>query len=431
MSNYTSNIRTSVQNEWVIKRIVTSAVFFFGTEAGKTVMKHIVSTHEGELNSSEDIRKMFKIQPHVWAWFMDELINQGLVVREFNGLIGYHTAARSMTRPISADVLIKYVTIFEEGSKGGDSEARRPDRAAEDEFDADSLRAEYHKKIEAIRKASDEAVAEIEAKADEKRTLELTIKDASKPDAAPVVLSSVHKNMPDLLVRIECGINVFLVGPAGSGKTFGAEQVADALDLSFSFMSVGPQTTKSDVFGYMNATGDYVSTEFRRRFEEGGVFLFDEIDAAHPGVLTQINAALAGTSCAFPDGMVKKHADFRCIAAGNTFGTGPDRQYVGRQQMDAASIDRFDFLEWPYDETLELNIARSICETNADKWTTFIQAVRKSIQELGIRHVVSPRATINGLKLLKAGVPENKVRATALWKSLKPDEVTRILAKVA
>lgn len=247
---------------------------------------------------------------------------------------------------------------------------------------------------------------------------------------APRVVARAHMKLPALIARMRAGIHTYLVGPAGSGKTTAAEQAGKALGLQFSFMSVGPQTTKTDILGYMNATGNYVQTEFRKRFEHGGIFLFDEMDAGNPGVLTCVNAALANNACAFPDGMVERHEDFRCIAAGNTFGTGPDRQYVGRQEMDAASIDRFNFLEWPYDEGLELALAEALDKPRGADWCKYIQLVRVAVLELGLRHVVSPRATINGLKLLMGGVDREEVETTQLWKSLKPDEIKRIKAKM-
>jgi hypothetical protein len=36
-----------------------------------------------------------------------------------------------------------------------------------------------------------------------------------------------------------------------------------------------------------------------------------------------------------------KPSYFVCIAAANTFGTGADRQYVGRNQLDESTLDRF------------------------------------------------------------------------------------------
>ena len=90
-----------------------------------------------------------------------------------------------------------------------------------------------------------------------------------------------------------------------------------------------------------SAQGTIVSTEFRKAYENGGLFLFDEIDASMPGAILAFNAALANNFMDFPDKKVPRHKDFYCIAAANTFGSGADRQYVGRNQLDAASLDRF------------------------------------------------------------------------------------------
>ncbi len=83
-------------------------------------------------------------------------------------------------------------------------------------------------------------------------------------------------------------VPVWLYGEAGSGKSTAAEQMADELDLSFRSISLGPSTSKSDLMGYRDATGEYRSTAYRETYEDGGVFLFDEIDNAHPSVLTNI-----------------------------------------------------------------------------------------------------------------------------------------------
>lgn len=237
-------------------------------------------------------------------------------------------------------------------------------------------------------------------------------------------LPLVHRTFKQLLQRLDNGLNTYLVGPAGSGKTMAAEQAAQALGLKFGMMSVGPQTSKTDVFGYNSASGDYVTTVFRERFEKGGVFLFDEIDAAHPGVLTSINAALSGSVCAFPDGMVKKHKEFRCVAAGNTFGTGGNVQYVGRNQMDAASIDRFNFVVWDYDEGLELSIVEAFAKNEKEKhiakvWVGYVQKCREVCEVQKIKHVVSPRASIDGFKLIRAGVEVQEVVQSTIFKSNK------------
>ena len=114
----------------------------------------------------------------------------------------------------------------------------------------------------------------------------------------------------------------------------------------------------------------------------------------------------------FPDKRIKRHKNFYCIAAANTYGQGADRQYVGRNQLDAASIDRFIFIDWKYDETLERKLA------NNDKWVDYVQSIRRVIEKKEIRHIVSPRASFFGAKLLKNNLNRELVESSVLWKGL-------------
>ena len=119
----------------------------------------------------------------------------------------------------------------------------------------------------------------------------------------------------------------------------------------------------------------------------------------------------------FPDKRVQKHEKFYCIAAANTIGMGADRQYVGRNQLDAASLDRFVFLDWQYDENLEQELAGN------KTWTYKVQKIRKIVNEKKIRFVVSPRASIKGAQLLAAGFSESEMEEIVLWKGM--DEATK------
>lgn len=225
----------------------------------------------------------------------------------------------------------------------------------------------------------------------------------------------VHYLFEVVMTILRAGVNLFIVGPAGSGKTHAVEQAAEALGRDFYCQSVGGQTTMTHLLGYMNATGQYVSTAFRDAFEKGGVFLLDEMDAGNANVLTCLNAALSNNVCSFPDGMISKHKDFICVAAGNTFGIGSNRQYVGRNPLDAASLDRFAFLEWPYDEEMETELTESV------QWARRVQSIRWSLDQLKVQHIVSPRATLSGAKLLDAGLPQALVEELVIWKGMKQD----------
>lgn len=222
-----------------------------------------------------------------------------------------------------------------------------------------------------------------------------------------------HENFELLLKIVAAGQPVLMVGPAGTGKTAGAAAAANALDLSFYSISVGSQTSKSDLVGYMHAGGDYVPTQFRHAYEDGGVFLLDEADAGNSNVLILLNAALSNGYMAFPDKMVQAHKDFRMIATANTFGHGANRQYVGRNQLDAATLDRFTVLTWDIDPKVENAMAGT--GKDGKRWLEVVRAVRKRVvDELELRVVVSPRATLRGAQLLEAGLDFEAVLQVAL-----------------
>lgn len=285
------------------------------------------------------------------------------------------------------------------------------------------------------------APAAVEApKLDEDRVIELVKLHSAKPDHVtitvqsatprePVTLSDTprHALFPRVLRAIGAALNVLIVGPAGSGKTTIAEQVAEALSLPF-YMT-GAVDSPYKLLGFRDAQGRYEPTAFRRAFEHGGVFLFDEMDASSPSALLAFNAALANGYADFPDGMVKRHADFRVIAAANTYGAGRDRQYVGRNQLDAASRDRFVTLPMDYDARLERLLAGP--DQLAGAWCAFVQAARAASRTLKIQHVISPRATLQGAALLAAGESLDDTIDATLWRGLEAEQAAKISSQCA
>ena len=249
------------------------------------------------------------------------------------------------------------------------------------------------------------------------RPLEITIKD-QKPVK---IKEATHEAMPLVLKSIGARLPVFMVGEAGSGKTHLVEQVAKVLNLNFYCVSVCAQTTCSSLLGYMDANGKYVRSLFREAYEKGGVFLLDEIDNGNPNVLSVLNSAIANHVCSFPDSMVAKHPDFVLCASGNTYGHGANRKYVGRLEIDAATLDRFVFIEIGYDKKLE----RKICGNK--NYANLIQTIRERAEALQCRSIISPRASINGVKLLNAGVDLNTVLDTTVFKDMPEDIKRQIL----
>lgn len=253
------------------------------------------------------------------------------------------------------------------------------------------------------------------------RQVEIEVQD---PDGGLKKLGVQHKQFEDLLKVVSVRENVMMVGPTGSGKTYAAKACAEALDLDFHAISVGQQTSKVDLMGYMDENGNYVSTALRRVVEDGGVLLIDEIDSGNANVMTVLNAATANSICGFPDGMIKKHKDCVILAAANTYGRGADRQYVGRNQLDDATLDRFPPFEWDYDKKLEQAIASD------DQWTNKVQKIRRIINDKNIRHIVSPRASIKGAKFLAGGLAESKIMDMLIWKGMNSSTKESIVAEL-
>jgi cobaltochelatase CobS len=243
----------------------------------------------------------------------------------------------------------------------------------------------------------------------------------------------------DLVLRVcQCRLSPMLVGPSGSGKTHLAKQVAEALELPFFCISVCETTSEFQFLGYMDAHGAYVRTPFRDAYEHGGVFCLDEIDGGGASLIV-LNSALAGQFCMFPDGMVKRHADFVLIATANTYGLGADREYVGRQQLDAATLNRLFMIEFPYDHCLEAAMIGASADGDAqtidlergglptvDAWLKRVRKLRAAAEALRERIVISPRATRDGCKLLAAGIGRYWIEHGLIWQGRDQSVIDKI-----
>lgn len=248
-----------------------------------------------------------------------------------------------------------------------------------------------------------------------------TIIELIRRDLPTLELGVQHKNFPTLLkmcnaaLRTGARLNVWLPGPAGTGKSTAAENVATALGLAF--YTDGKLSDDFKVMGYRDGHGNYNTTQFRQAFENGGVYLADEIDGSMPDALLAFNSALANGFCSFPDKVIKRHKDFIFIGAANTTGQGGTMEYVGRFQQDAAFLDRFVILNWPLDLALEDSLVAN------KSWLERVRKVRANVLANNIKgHLITTRAAIYGEALLVAGLTQDEVEAATLKKGLSEDQ---------
>lgn len=281
------------------------------------------------------------------------------------------------------------------------------------------LKAAEWKKI--FQQATSDSIARLQEYIESKRILCIAVQ---RPDGTLIKTGLQHRQFGTLLTTLQCKLNAYLVGPAGSGKTTAANQAAEALGIPFFF--TGAISSEYKLTGFIDAQGRVVCPAFRRCYEHGGLFLFDEIDASMPQAVLAFNAAIANGQMDFPDGTVKRHPNFYCVAAANTFGVGADRVYVGRNQMDGATIDRFVYIRWMYDEDLEREIVLSKGLKEPIRWIEHVQKVRKIAADLSLRHVISPRASNDGALLLEAGLTWEEVELMALWKGVDESSMKKV-----
>lgn len=197
---------------------------------------------------------------------------------------------------------------------------------------------------------------------------------------------------------------VMLVGPAGTGKTTMAEQMAEALGLNFGALSCSEGLSEAHVLGRPTAQGAYLPSNFVTLFEKGGVYLLDESDAMDANMALVMNSALANGYISIPNRtkkpMAKRHDDFYLVACANTFGKGSS-EYVGRTEGDQAFLDRFvsGKVYVDYDLAYEKGVAKAY---GIERYAEVLWKVRANVQEAKIKEVVSTRALQHAGALHKA-----------------------------
>ncbi len=268
----------------------------------------------------------------------------------------------------------------------------------------------------------------------EKRVIELITEYAPKGNNGPTTIINIpnrkepkvidgqqHHLFKNIMLLLSSGSNVMLTGPAGSGKTYTAMQASNALDLPFYALSLCAQTPVSWLLGFINASGNFVETDFYRAFVHGGVFCFDEIDNGNPNILAAMNSALSNGKCSFANGIQTAHADFRCVATANTIGTGATAKYVGRNAIDKTTLDRFEVVFYDYDPVIEL----MLCSGDKDVYNMVIHA-RNVLKDTNA--VISPRATAAIYRMKLAGLDLDTAFKYAITNKLTDNE-KQILCK--
>lgn len=201
--------------------------------------------------------------------------------------------------------------------------------------------------------------------------------------------------------------NIWLVGPAGCGKSTITRNIAKELDIPYYCISCGVGTSATEFVGYKYPQRE--ATKFADYYSKKSIILIDEMTALDPSVAQILNSALANDEIETTTGLVKRHPECIIIATSNTFGNGADRQYVANNQLDTSTIDRFvgGIIEVNYSEEFESQYDAEV--------VSYINWLRHKIKEQHLRRVCSTRMIQNISKLKTNGYSDWKELCTLNW----------------
>lgn len=184
-----------------------------------------------------------------------------------------------------------------------------------------------------------------------------------------------HKMFDDVLIAVLENANPYLIGPSGCGKTYMVSQLARLLNLDF--IDIGYINEEYDILGFQTANGGYSRPNFYRCYKYGKIAFCDELDNGNSRATVKLNSFLSNTedaSYSFPNGEnVKRHKNFRMIAAGNTTGNGADSNYNTREKIEESVQQRLTPIFIDYDNNVEKAILKDY-----EEWYEFVVLFRNA-----------------------------------------------------
>ena len=211
--------------------------------------------------------------------------------------------------------------------------------------------------------------------------------DVPKPsvkltDAEKQVLAMITRPQPNGRPN-----NVYLHGPAGTGKSYMVKRIAEAIGAGY--WETGIVAMKEELLGFKDASGEYSATECINILKHGKegkaitIMNFDEFDGMPNGVTLAWNNIFASRRFTTPEGTFDVHPSVRFVATGNTTMDGSDENY-DRETVDKSVKTRWLFKEVDYDKKVEKKLA------DADV-VEFLQGLRRAKDNCGLDLMVTYR----------------------------------------
>ena len=118
-----------------------------------------------------------------------------------------------------------------------------------------------------------------------------------------------------------------------------------------------------------------------------------------------------------------RHKDFICIAAANTVGLGADRQFSGRNKLDAATLDRFAIgkIMMDYDPEVEMQLCPDPLLYG------LLTRIRTNIRNAKLERAMSTRFMIDAYEMKQLGWSDEQI-LTSYFEGWRQSEITKARA---
>lgn len=243
----------------------------------------------------------------------------------------------------------------------------------------------------------------------------------------------------DLAAQDIAGLNGWVFGPAGTGKTAGLEQYAARLGRPFFRIAFERQSEASEIIGQDVPEGGRIvwrDGKLARAFRvPHAVILLDEPTLLRSGTLAMLQTALDHRAIFTASGEVIRAADgvFVCVAD-NTAGNGDDTgRYVDTSPCNAAFLDRFA-LKTPVSwltigqETTMLAARARIHPVAAKIMVEYASSTRTQADAGQITMGVTPRRLIAWARAVKAGIASSKAWSSTIITGAAPEDREKLIA---
>jgi hypothetical protein len=230
------------------------------------------------------------------------------------------------------------------------------------------------------------------------------------------------------------GLNPWLFGAAGTGKTEGVQQYAARTGRPFFRIAIERTTEPQELIGQdMPAKGggvEWKDGKLTRAFRTPyAVVLIDEPTVLRPGTLNVFQTALDMRKLFLPNGEIVEAAQgVFIVAADNTDGTGDNSgRYLDTAPMNAAFLDRFaarvEFSFMSPAAEAGLIHKRTRLPIEAARLLSDYAATTRQKAEAGLLTIgLSPRRLLAWARLVRGGIPSARAfQMTVLQGSVAED----------